>query len=161
VTQPTDKDRILNDFRALVRSVIVEMGLAYSGRFEYVIQGVDGEPPDVTVSCTPSDTNLGLPELAHVAMSPGIVGMTSLPDTGIVCEVVFLNRDPTKPRIVGVGSLGILPVARVGDQVMMFLPPTAPIQGVINGTSMFVGTISIASPTSGIITQGSAKVFTG
>ncbi len=161
MTLPTDDDRLLSSLRAIVQSIIVEMRLQYAGRFAYTVKGTSGAPPDVLVSCTPVNPDLGMPDLVDVQLSRDVTGMTGVPDTGVTCEVEFLDRDPTQPRIVGVGSLGVLPVARVGDQVMLFLPPTAPIQGVIGGTSPFVGTISIASPTSGVITQGSARSFTG
>jgi hypothetical protein len=158
---PSDDDRTLASIRAIVRSVVVEMGLAYAGRFAYSIQGVRGAPPDVLLSCTPLNPELGLPDLVDVAMSPDVTGMTSAPDVGATCEVEFLNRDPTLPRVVGVGGMGAIPIARVGDQVMVFFPPVAPIVGVVNGTTPFVGTITIASPTSGVVTQGSGRAFSG
>ncbi len=163
MTQPIDNDRVMSDFRALVRSVLVEMRLEFAGRFSYTIQGVTGSPPDTTVSCTPQNPDLGLPDLVNVAMSPDITGMTSSPDVGVTCEVEFLDRDPTQPRIVGVGSLGLLPVARLGDQVMVFLPPALPIVGAASGppAGPFTGVITVANPVSGVITQGSAKCFTG
>lgn len=154
-------DRLFTSVRDLVRAVIDEQRLRLAGVFEYTIKAVNGAPPDVTIDADPNDPTLGLPGLSAIEMMPAIDGITSLPDVGTVCHIAFVNRDPSKPMVVACGSLGINPVARLGDQVMLFLPPSAPINGVINGSSPFVGTISIASPTSGIITQGSPKVFSG
>lgn len=155
----TQDDRLFATLRNLVETVVREQRLGLAGIFAYTIKNVSGAPPDVTIDADPDDDSLGLPGLVGIPMT--LSGIALLPDVGTECHVAFVNRDPARPVCVAVGPLGVLPVARVGDQVMLFLPPTAPINGVINGTSPFVGTISIASPTSGVITQGSTKAFSG
>jgi hypothetical protein len=69
-----------------------------------------------------------------------------------------LALGPTVPdvEIAGGGN----PVARLGDQVQSFLPPTLPVVGTVSGAP-FVGTITIASPITGCITGGSSKASSG
>lgn len=155
---PTPDDRILAALRAIIREEFPR--LKYLGEFQYAIKEIQGTPPNVTVSCSPVDDSIDLPELNNVPCSPDLSGITTIPDTGINCVVCFLNGDPTLPRIRGVDSLGVNPVARLGDQVTMFLPPTLAVQGLVSGAP-FVGTITVLNPVTGVISQGSGKVFTG
>ena len=103
---------------------------------------------------------MSLPELTEISCQPAIDGMTSIPSPGMNCVVAFLNFDPTKPIIMGVDSLGINPVARLGDSVQSFLPPTLPVVGTVSGNP-FTGVITVANPISGIIQGGSGRVFSG
>lgn len=160
VVDPTVDDRLLSALRAIVRAEVDRIGLAYAGVFGYTIQGVHGEPPDVQIDAVPNDPNIGLPDLVRIKMRPGIDGITSIPDTGIGCLVAFVDRDPSQPVIVSVDSLGVNPVARLGDQVTVFLPPTLAIIGLLSGAP-FTGTITVANPVTGVITQGSGKDFCG
>ena len=160
-SNPTSKDRLLDSLRSLVLSEIQSQRLNYAGWFEYTIDSVHGDPPDVTLDCTPTDASLGLPDLSKVSCQPGIDGITAIPTAGMNCVVSFLNRDPASPRIVGVDSLGVNPVARLGDQVTLFLPPSMPIVGLISLLGPFAGVATVASPITGTIIQGSGKVFTG
>jgi hypothetical protein len=156
---PTGDDRLMAAFRALVGVELAR--LKYAGFFQYGITGSHGEPPNVTLDCEPSDPGLGLPSLVKVPMQPGIDGITSKPESGIGCVVTFLNADPTRPVIVGVDSLGVNPVARLGDQVTMFLPQPTPIVITASIVGPFFGFASVANPITGQIVQGSGKVFTG
>lgn len=157
--EPNPDDRILEALRAIIKAETV--ALKYAGYFQYGITGTSGSPPNVLIDCEPTDTGIDLPALSRVSMAPGIDGITSLPQTGINCVVTFINRDPTLPIVVGVDSLGVNPVARVGDQVTMFIPPLSFISGVDVLGIPFVATISTAGPITGQIVQGSGKVFTG
>lgn len=161
MTEPNANDRLLDNFRALVRAELESMGLQYVGVFGYTIKQVSGSPPNVQISAAPDDPSLGLPDLVNILEAPGVDGITTIPTAGIGCRVAFVDRDPTKPVIIGVNSLGVNPVARLGDQVTMFLPPTLAIQGVGSITGPFAGSITIANPVTGIISQGSGQVFTG
>lgn len=145
--------------RAIVRAELEPYKLA--GTFQYGITGVHGEPPDVTIDAEPSDGSLGLPALVKVPCQPSISGITSIPKTGINCTVEFLNRSPTQPVITGVDSLGLNPVARVGDQVTVFIPPLVPFVGVSPIIGTFAAFITILNPVTGTITTGSGKVDTG
>jgi hypothetical protein len=158
LAQPPIKDRFLAALRAIIQAEVPNV--TFLGQYEYAIQAVSGSPPNVTLDCRPTDPALSLPPLVQVVMQPGIDGITTIPSVGMNCVVAFINGDGSRPRIVGVDSLGVNPVARLGDQVTMFLPPTMAVQGVAAGIP-FVGTILIANPITGIISQGSGIVYTG
>lgn len=163
MTAPTSDDRILDWFRSLVRSVFPRM--QYIGVFDYTITAVNGKAPSYTVDCKPVDSKgTGLPELNDVAIQPGISGIVGTPSEGDACVVIFLDANPTKPRIIGIPSLGANPIVRVGDQIMSFFPPTTLINGFITigpVTSPFVGTILIPNPVTGSVTQGSGGTTSG
>lgn len=159
MSEPNPADRLLESFRALVNTELVS--LKYAGVFQYSIVAVNGAPPNVTIDCRPTDLTIDLPTLSQIPMQPDISGITSIPTTGLNCTVVFLNRNPALPRIIGVDSLGVTPIARLGDQVTSFFPPILAVNGFMNGVTPFVGTITVANPVSGIITQGSVKAYTG
>lgn len=161
ITEPTSEDRILDGIRNIIRTEIATLRLKYAGYFNYTIAAVNGEPPNVLIDCRPTDPSLDLPDLSQVAMQPGIDGVTSIPSSGMNCVVEFLNRDPGLPRIVGVDSLGVNPVARLGDQVTCFVPPLMPFFVTASIIGPFAGFASMSSPITGVITQGSGKVFTG
>jgi hypothetical protein len=160
MTQPAANpdDRILSAIRAIIRAEFPR--LKYLGKFQYTIVAVNGSPPSVTVDCTPVDPTIDLPGLKDIVCQPSLDGITTIPDVGINCIVEFLNGDPTKPVIAGVDSLGVNPVARLGDQVTTFFPPTLAVIGTVSGAP-FAGTIIVANPVTGVISQGSGKVFTG
>lgn len=157
--EPNTDDRLFEAIRALIRAETAP--LRFAGYFQYSITDTHGEPPNVLIDCRPTDPAINLPDLSKVPMAPGIDGITCQPETGIDCVVTFINRDPTRPIIVGVDSLGVNPVARVGDQVTLFIPPLSPISGVDAVGIPFVALILTAGPITGQIVQGSGKVFTG
>jgi len=163
VTAPTSDDRILDWFRSLVRSVFPRM--QYIGVFDYTITAVNGQAPSYTVDCAPADPKgTGLPELNGVAIQPGISGIVGTPSSGDACVVIFLDANPTKPRIIGIPSLGANPIARLGDQTMTYIPPTTAIAGqitILGVPSPFIGTILIPNPVTGTITQGSGGTTSG
>lgn len=154
---PTTDDRILAWFRSLVRSVFPRE--QYTGVFDYVITGVNGEAPSFTCDVAPADSSIGLPTLNAIEIVGSVSSMTATPSTGMSCLLIFLDKNPTKPRIVGIEASGANPVARLGDQVMCFLQPTLPVVGTVSG-SPFAGTITVANPISGTITQGSGRART-
>lgn len=66
----------------------------YHGVYDYVIQTQDTQPHAV-----PSDPTLGLPNVQ--APIQNLNGGTIKPTVGASCAVVFLDGNPTKPRIIG------------------------------------------------------------
>lgn len=158
MTQPAVDDRIMAALRSLIREEFPR--LKFFGIYEYTIKSVSGSAPDVKISASPTDASIGLPDLVDITEQPSISGITSLPQSGLTCVVGFLNADPTRPVILGVESLGVNPVARLGDQVTVFLPPTLAVQGV-GAVGPFAGTITVFNPVTGVISQGSGQVFTG
>lgn len=161
MTSPTPDDRLLEWFRKLVRSVFPRM--QYTGVFDYVITGVNGEAPSFTCDVAPADTEIGLPAPNAVEILSSVSSMTATPSKGMACMLVFLDANPSKPRIVAIEASGANPVARLGDQTMSFFPPTTPILGtiVIAGVpNAFQGTVIIPNPITGTITQGSGRART-
>lgn len=158
MSEPTPDDRFLGWFRSLVRSVFPR--IQYLGVFDYVITGVNGKAPSYTVDCRPADDKIGLPEHNGVAIQPGISGIVGTPSVGDACTLVFLDANPTKPRITGIPSLGGNPIVRVGDQTMTFLPPTLLFVGTIGG-SPATGNIICPNPITGSVTQGSGGTTSG
>jgi hypothetical protein len=158
MTLPTNDDRIMAAIRAIIRAEFPRM--RYLGKFEYVISSVNGESPSYTVDCSPVDSTIGLPDLSAVAIQPSVSGVTGTPTSGMICVVEFLDANPAKARITGIPSLGANPIARLGDQVQSFLPPTLPIVGTLAG-SPFSGFITVVNPISGTITQGSGTTKSG
>ena len=152
-------DRTLESLRAIIRT---ELGaLQYAGLFQYTISNVSGTAPSCTIDCSPVNTSIGLPNLTGIKIQPSVSGITGTPTSGMNCVVAFLDRDPTKPVIMGVDSLGANPVARLGDQVTVFMPPSMPIVGTLSGGPFTAGVITIANPVTGIISQGSGQVYSG
>lgn len=155
-------DRILDAIRAIVREEFPRA--RFSGLYQYGIKAVSGSPPNVLIDCSPVDQTIGLPELVGLPMQPGISGITSIPSVGLGCVVAFLDGSPTKPIVLGVDSLGVNPVARLGDAVTSFLPPT--MAALVTGppASPLLGTtivIAVANPIGGVITGGSGKAYSG
>lgn len=151
-------DRIFEGFRSLVAKLLAPT--KYYATYEYTITGTAG----TTVDCTPNDTTKGLPALNSVELRADSIASQN-PQTGNLCHIVFLNGDPTKPKCTWTQPNptaaqllgGTNPVARLGDQVQVFLPPTLPIAGTLSGAP-FTGTITVTNPLSGSITQGSQAV---
>lgn len=152
-------DRIAANLRAFIREAFPR--LHYTGVFEYTITGVTGRAPSCKIDCVPVDASLGLPAFNSIGYSPSVSGVTGTPTAGLTCVVVFLDGNPTKPRIMGIDSLGANPIAVLGNQVQVFLPPTLPIMGVVTPGGPFTGTIQVLNPISGTITQGSGRMVGG
>jgi hypothetical protein len=69
---------------------------------------------------------------------------------------VAVGPSATSVAVAGSGS----PIARLGDQVMVFLPPTLPVAGTVSG-SPFAGVITVVNPITGQIVAGSSKATSG
>ena len=181
MSEPTALDRIWTSFRQLVGLEVSR--IRFLGTYEYSCSSASGSGQGATVSGTPTDATLGLPDLAKIPIRSGMLGDSSNPSAGALVYVQFINGDPTRPCIVGAsavdsasiaGTLGN-PAARLGDQVVSFfsfLPITitnCTITGVQAGAGVTLATIStmVGDPiggltslqaVTGIINNGSAKV---
>ena len=159
-TSPTDTgDRVLGPIQQVIQKETAPTRLF--GRYQYTTSN----PSATTIDASPKNTKLGLPELQNVPLQ--ISGSSKVtPPSGVDCTIEFLDGylpvctwvDPT-PTEVDIAS-GTNPVARLGDLVNSFLPPTLPLIGTVNGTQPFVGTVTIATPISGSIIGGSSSVKT-
>lgn len=151
-------DRVLGPIQQIIRKEIEP--LRFFGRYEYTISN----PSTKTIDGAPTDTTLGLPDLQSVPLSSDSIASYTPPDGG-KAHVMFVNGQPTQPVCVWTEGQptnaqilgGPNPVARLGDQVQCFLPPTLPVVGVV-GVAPFVGTITVANPITGAITGGSSQV---
>jgi hypothetical protein len=151
-------DRIFSSFRSLIQKLLAPT--RYYGTYEYTIVATDG----TTVDGTPNDTTRGLPSLNKLELRADSIAAQT-PQTRNLCHVIFVNGDPTKPKCTWTQpdptSAQLLggsnPVARLGDQVQVFLPPTLPIAGTLSGAP-FTGVITVTNPLTGSITQGSQAV---
>jgi|HubBroStandDraft_3_1064219.scaffolds.fasta_scaffold36538_2 hypothetical protein len=138
----------------------------FYGRYRYTISN----PTITTVDAVPVDPTIGLPSLNGVPLDSDSIS-TYIPPSGQECHIMFADGKPTMPRVVwtaGTATVvnvlgGGVPVARQGDQVTCFLPPTLVVNGIIDqpspGTTL-VGTILVPNPISGSINGPcSATVF--
>lgn len=174
--QATGTSRRLSAWKALIDQLLPQ--LPYLGCYEYRVVTQNSN----RLNLQPVKVSTGMPDLANVMMRPGVAGANMQPALGSRVLVGFVNADPAFPVVLafedpdGSGFMpltltfeastaialltGGSPVARVGDQVMSFLPPTLPVVGTVSG-SLFAGTITVTNPITGMITQGSAKVTCG
>lgn len=155
----TAQDRLLGPLQSVID--LRMSGVRFYGRYRYTISN----PTATTVDATPMDTSLGLPGLSGVPLDSDSIS-SYVPPNGGECHVQFMDGKPTLPRVVwtaGTASVvnvlgGSNPVARLGDQVQSFLPPSLVINAVISapvpGTTL-TGTIIVPNPISGAIVQGS------
>lgn len=170
----TQDDRIYRDMRELIRAEVRALGIDFAGLYSYTIVGVTGDPPSCLVDAVPVDPSRGLPGIIRLRLSPDVGGISSRPDVGLGCRVAFLDRDPSRPVVVGVDPMGDSPIARLGDTVnagYIVTDATGAIKQVFPGTlaglaaaTAYVG----ANPgyvnwplNDGRVTSGSAKVVVG
>jgi hypothetical protein len=103
-------------------------------------------------------------------LRPGLPGMTITVTPGSRVLLGFENGDPRRPiatlwepgaavtKLVFGGAGDARPIARQGDPVAVALPAAIQVQGTVNGSTPFVGVITIATPLAGVIAGGSGKV---
>ena len=152
-TSPTIQDRLLSAFRALVRAELPQYRYAFL--YEYEILSTDG----TTITCTPSDKTITLPDLTKVPLRTGAFGATvTLPQesVGKKCVVAFLNADPTRPVCLDVEPLpNAAAVARVGDTVTISAAEFAAATPTAN---LSTGAVTTLHAMQGAISSGSSVV---
>jgi hypothetical protein len=152
VMTDSSADRLLGPLNSIVDQRVSPT--RFYGRYRYTISN----PSTSTVDASPMDQTIGLPGLTGVPLDSDSIS-TYVPPNGGECHIMFADGRPTMPRVVwtaGTATVvnvlgGSVPVARQGDQVTCFLPPTLPINGLINGSETLVGTVVIPNPISGSI----------
>jgi hypothetical protein len=157
-TGNSTEDRVIGPLNAVIDARVAPT--RFYGRYEYTISN----PSTSTVDGSPTDTTLGLPDLQNIPLDADSISSYS-PANGGTCHIMFLNGQATQPICVWtsgnptMASLlgGSNPVARLGDQVQCFLPPSLVCMGTVSGEP-FVGTITVVNPITGTITQGSSQV---
>jgi hypothetical protein len=151
-------DRFLGALQAFVARQIAPT--RFYGRYEYTISS----PSATTIDGSPTDDAIGLPDLQNVPLDGDSIS-SYVPPSGGICHIQFLNGLPTQPICVWTSGNpssakllgGPTPVARIGDTIQAFLPPTLPVVGDVGG-SPFTGTITVVNPITGTITTGSSQV---
>lgn len=136
MSAPTPLDRMWAAFRTLVRGELAE--LRFLGAYRYVVRGSTLG----TVDAEPASTTLGLPSLLRVPVLPGVMGEVSTATDRAECVIMFLDGDPTLPRVLSITGVdeariagGTAVVARVGDAVSVSLNiPSTPFVGTASGT---------------------------
>lgn len=147
MTPVSPLDRMWLAFRTLVRGELAE--LRFLGAYRYVVRGSSLGLVDVE----PASQTLGLPSLGRVPVLPGAMGEEVIATVGAQCVVVFLDGDPTLPRVLSVSGVdeariagGTAVVGRVGDTVevtLVALPVTGGGGGTVSGTAS--GTITAST----------------
>ncbi len=118
---------------------------------------------EVILDDSPLGKELGM---SAVPIRHGVPGLTVEVPPGARVRVGFDAADPAQPfaALWDEGSVtsvsfagGTRAVARVGDPVQCFFPPSMAVTGTVSGNP-FVGTITIVTPGTGIIQGGAPKV---
>ena len=99
MTPVSPLDRMWLAFRTLVRGELAE--LRFLGAYRYVVRGSSLGLVDVE----PASQTLGLPSLGRVPVLPGVMGEEVIATVGAACVVVFLDGDPTLPRVLSVSGV--------------------------------------------------------
>ena len=138
---PLVTDRLRGAFLSMVRAVAPQ--LLYLGVYEYRVVTTQAPvvPGDQTwsISGVPADAALLplLPPLAGISMWPGPVWGYSVPSPGSVVRIGFVNADPSKPYVQGLG-------------------PTAPPISVVLG-SPAATPVALAVPLAAAVAAASAS----
>ena len=107
LSEPTNLDRGMRAFRALVSSVFP--AARYWIVHEYTVHESDG----MTFSGLPTDAEFSPQLPTRVPYSPALAGSYSVVPQGTLAYVGFANADPSKPYLVRFGST--LPTSTVID----------------------------------------------
>lgn len=120
MTPVSPLDRMWQAFRTLVRGELAE--LRFLGAYRYVVRGSSIGFVDVE----PASQTLGLPSLGRVPVLPGVLGEQVTASSGASCVVVFLDGDPSLPRVVSVSAVdaakvaaGTRGIARLTDTIVL------------------------------------------
>jgi hypothetical protein len=156
----TVSDRLREQIIAVVQAYIPN--ILYLMNWEYTVVSATGGPSKVKIDANPVDKRM--PSVSGLPLRADASGSVATPATGSSILVGFIGGDRNSPEIRGLdGSTaptafwigqGTNPIARLGDQVQVYLPPLLPISVIVAGTPA-AGTLTAAGPISGVITQGS------
>lgn len=94
---PTSFDRLLEALRALVREM--DPSRDYRGIFEYQVTAIAADGS--TADAQPTDPALSLPSILRIPLRSGLLGESAYLTAGSLCQVAFINADPSRPIIVG------------------------------------------------------------
>lgn len=154
---------------AAIAQRATDAGLFGKWRYRVVNMATDGR-----VNLQAVRQAAGLPSALLVSQWPGVAGCHAELTNGAEVLVEFIEGNPDAPIVsgyVGKGADGFvpvslsllegtLPIARVGDQVTVFLSQgiPVPVTGTISGAP-FVGTATFTNPVVGVVGTGNPKVL--
>lgn len=151
----------LESVRRLV--AVLTAPLRYHRRYPCTVQR---QAADLTLDLLPDDPEIAGTGLQGVKIRHGLPGVTVKVKVGSRCLLGWEAGDPRRPycSLWEPGAIdeisfdgGNKPIARQGDSVTCFWPPSVPVTGTLAGAA-FVGTMTITSPAPGIIQSGAPKV---
>ncbi len=133
------------------------------------IATVQAQHSDGSLDLLPDDERVRGTGLSNVPMRLGLPGVDVRVVVGARVLLGFEGGNPNLPYAgmwdpSAIESIsfdgGSAPIARVGDPVVVFWPPSVPITGVVSAAppGAFTGTLTITSPGSGIIDSGAPRV---
>ncbi len=126
----TTRDRTMVALRSLMRSE--DPGrVPGGGPWEYQVERADAQ----TFDGSPTSQDFPLPALVNVPYAPSLAGTSCVAKKGTLAYVSFINRDPTRPLLVGFGA-------------------TLPTKVTIDTT----GTVEIGASASAVNVDASARV---
>ena len=130
---------------------------------------VQGQSSDLkTLDLLPDDAEIRGTGLQSVPIRHGLPGVEVKVPVGARVLLGFEAGDPERPyaALWEPGSIeqiifdgGTKPIARKGDAVTCFWPPSVPIVGTVGPAVLTGGLITITSPASGVITSGADGVL--
>jgi hypothetical protein len=163
--EPASRGRLEELLVAIARRAL---GGKLFGKYRYRLQTM---APDGRVNLQVVSKADGLPNVLPISMKPGVAGWHAELTAGTEVLVEFVAGEPTDPIVTGFpgkGEPGLTPVslsfgdgtaaiARVGDTVNVFFPPTVPFTGMVGGVSA-IGTMTMSGASTGIIQTGRSEL---
>jgi hypothetical protein len=152
------KSRLANFIRWVMRDTI------YHGTYECT---VERQHDDDSLDLLPDDERVRGTGLSRVELWHGLPGVRVKVVVGSRVLLAFRNGDPTKPyaSLWQRGSIeeisfdgGQSPIARQGDAVAVYWPPSLTIVGAIPAGAL-TGTVTIGTQSAGVIQTGATKVL--
>lgn len=156
----------MSDARAALERLIqwVTRDHLYLAQYECT---VERQHDDYTLDLLPDDERIRGTGLSRVEIRHGLPGVLVRVAVGSRILLGFTAADPKRPyaslwSAEAIESLsfngGTAPVARVGDAVTVYWPASVAVVGTIN-LLPFNGTLTITSPSVGVIESGAPRVL--
>jgi hypothetical protein len=161
---PALRDRVKDQLSRFIRWVMRDV--TYHKLYPSQVQRQDASG---LLDLLPDDESIRGTGTSGVQIRHGLPGCTVKVRPGARVLLGFENGDPRRPYAalweegdiisVSLGFGGSRPVARIGDTVSVFFPPTIPVSGTLSGAP-FSGVLTITTAAPGIIDgSGNPKVL--
>lgn len=137
------------------------------GAYRYRVTTLAGERVNLQLINARAGLPLALSNVAmrtapgvHAEVEPGTEVLVAFADGDraypFVCGFAARNEPGHSPTYLDLGGPGGTFLARVGDSVTVYFPPTMTVSGLLNGVP-FTGVITVAQAATGLINTGCAK----